>query len=76
MRWCGGRCGSWVTFRSNRMRTVSPPVLSFEKDSGETATRMNMTKRTGTAAMATQIVMQVAKKTRALREKTLHNMDA
>lgn len=50
-------------------------MSKFEKDSGETATRINMTNKTGMAAMMMQIVMQVATKTRALRKKTLHNMD-
>lgn len=47
----------------------------FGKDSGEIATRINMRDRTGIAAMAMQIVMQVATRTRALRKKTLHNVD-
>jgi hypothetical protein len=42
-------------------------MLRFEKDSGETATRMNITNKTGITAMAMQIVMQVATKTSTLR---------
>jgi hypothetical protein len=48
----------------------------LENDSGEIATRMNITNKTGMAAIAVQIVMQVATKTRALRKKMFHQMDS
>jgi len=47
---------------------VPSPKARLENDSGETAMMMNMTNRIGIAAIAMQIVMQVATKTRVLRK--------
>jgi hypothetical protein len=54
-------------FRSSRMCKVPSPRVRLENDSGEIATRMNMTNRTGIAA----IVMQIVTKRRAPRNRTL-----
>jgi hypothetical protein len=52
--------------RSSRMCKVPSPRVRLENDSGEIATRMNITNRTGIAAM----VMQIATKRREVRSRT------
>jgi hypothetical protein len=51
------------------MCTVPSPRSIFENVPGEIATMMNITNRTGIAATAVQMTMQVATKTRALRKR-------